>query len=162
VTVEGGGLLSSGHDGDVAFWDVAAGDTRWRVDAGAEVTALAAASAAAVAGTRDGTVLKIGLDDGGIRVIGHAPGTAPAVAAFGTSVFVGDGDGGVWRFGLDDPSAVTPPDGPIYQGQLPVRAIEPIDAARVLTGWTDGVVRLLDDSGHVLDEFSAHDEPVRD
>jgi WD40 repeat protein len=163
IAVGATGLLSSGRDGDVALWDVVSGHTRWRVGAGAEVSALAAASdATAVAGTGTGYVVTIDLDDGEIRVIGRVEGTVPAIAAVGSSVFVGDGDGGVWRFGLGDASAEAPPDGPIHQGQLPVQVIEPIDAEHVLTGWTDGVVRLLDGSGHVLDEFAAHDESIRD
>jgi WD40 repeat protein len=114
-------------------------------------------------GTDDGKVVLLAADTG--RELGRVTLSATAIRSIadtGDGLVIGDDAGSVSYLPLAGPDA--PFSGgkqALYQGAGPVRAITAAGPARMLTGWSDGVVRLLDLHGHVLDQFSAHDAPVR-
>ena len=160
-------VVSVGHDGDVVLWDVAGGDPEWVATVSDEhdsVWSLASLPElnAVVVGTRLGEVATVSLNDGALQTIARLPTAVQTIAAFGGEVLAGDGDGAVWLLDLDPDTPVSAEEDIVFQGQQPVRAIAPVDSERALTGWDDGVVRLINRRGWLLDEFGAHDEPVRD
>jgi WD40 repeat protein len=160
-------LVSAGHDGDVVLWDVAGGEPLWVAHVGGEgdgVWSLAALPQlnAVVVGTRLGVVATVALDEGTVRTIAQLDSGVHSVSASDAQVLAGDGKGRVWLLDIDPGSAVSAAEDVIFQGHQPVRAIAHVDSDRALTGWSDGAVRLIDRGGRLLDEFVAHDEPIRD
>ena len=165
VVVDSRRLVSAGHDGDVVLWDTSTGTPVWVVTIGAEVWSIAPLTGAesVVVGTSDGEVVAVALDDGAVRTIGRVTDGVHSLASIGDFVLAGDEAGAIWLLDSTPAAGQTPTTGTIvFKGERPVRSIVAVDAERVLTGWTDGLVRLIDRDGQLLDVFSAHDEPIRD
>jgi WD40 repeat protein len=115
-----------------------------------------------VVGTRLGVVATVALDEGTVRPIAQLDSAIHSVSVSGAEVLAGDGEGRVWLLDLDPDTAVAAAEDMIFRGHQPVRSIVSVDPERALTGWSDGAVRLIDRRGRLLDEFVAHDEPIRD
>jgi WD40 repeat protein len=166
VSVDDRSLVSAGVDGVVASWDVSDGRSRWSAPVGAPVTSAAKTPTgeAVVVGTIDGEVIEVSLSTG--TVIDRSKVSDVAIrslAGIDGGVLAGDDDGAIYLLQVTGPQGtLTGEAPPLYQGAGAVRALAVVDGDSFLTGWTDGIVRLVDRQGRMLRAFAAHDGPIRD
>jgi WD40 repeat protein len=157
-------LLSAGGDGDVALWNLSDGQPAWRAPIGIPLwsAAVLAGDSTVIAGTDDGQVIALAVSDG--HELGRARVSTSIIrsmAVAGDHVYVGDNQGAVSVVTRSPAEGVIDDAQAIFAGQSPVWAMATTNDGAVLTGWTDGAVRLVDSKGIILDTYQAHAGPIR-